>query len=131
MSDDLYDQQYPINNVAVSFIQQPVPPYHPLWWPTVMCYSPLTVSPQDRHQLAAEGKFVTTEYEPCFDAADFIRAGKDIFVQRSQVCVYNYSNLYSNVLRQWLLNKEDVAHNYCVYTRLSTAIISQCTWSLS
>ena len=40
---------------------------------------------EDRHQLAAEGKFVTTEFEPCFDAADFIRAGRDIFVQRSQV----------------------------------------------
>ena len=42
---------------------------------------------KDRHELAAQGKFVTTEFEPCFDAADFIRAGKDIFVQRSQVCV--------------------------------------------
>lgn len=40
---------------------------------------------EDRHNLASQGKFVTTEYEPCFDAADFIRAGKDIFVQRSQV----------------------------------------------
>ncbi|VDP77876.1 unnamed protein product [Echinostoma caproni] len=28
---------------------------------------------------------ITTESEPCFDAADFIRAGRDIFVQRSQV----------------------------------------------
>ncbi|KAJ7393737.1 hypothetical protein OS493_003396 [Desmophyllum pertusum] len=55
MSDALYDQDYPIRTV------------------------------QDRHKLAAEGKFVTTEYEPCFDAADFIRAGRDIFVQRSQV----------------------------------------------
>jgi glycine amidinotransferase len=27
--------------------------------------------------------FVTTEYEPSFDAADFMRAGKDLFVQRS------------------------------------------------
>ena len=35
-------------------------------------------------KLRAEGKFLTTEFEPCFDAADFIRAGKDIFVQRSQ-----------------------------------------------
>lgn len=41
---------------------------------------------EDRHKLAAQGKFVTTEHEPCFDAADFIRAGKDIFAQRSQVC---------------------------------------------
>ena len=35
--------------------------------------------------MTGKGKFVTTEFEPCFDAADFIRAGKDIFVQRSQV----------------------------------------------
>ena len=55
MSDELYDQGYPIRNV------------------------------KDRHRLAAVGKFVTTEFEPCFDAADFIRAGRDIFVQRSQV----------------------------------------------
>lgn len=55
MSDDLYDLDYPIQNV------------------------------QDRHKLAAKGKFVTTEFEPCFDAADFIRAGRDIFAQRSQV----------------------------------------------
>ena len=40
---------------------------------------------EDRHKLAAKGKFVTTEFEPCFDAADFIRAGRDIFAQRSQV----------------------------------------------
>ena len=38
-----------------------------------------------RYELAARGKFVTTEFEPCFDAADFIRAGRDIFAQRSQV----------------------------------------------
>jgi glycine amidinotransferase len=30
-------------------------------------------------------KFVITEFEPTFDAADFIRCGKDIFVQRSHV----------------------------------------------
>ena len=45
-------------------------------------------SVEDRHKLAAEGKFVTTEFEPCFDAADFIRAGRDIFAQRSQVRVF-------------------------------------------
>lgn len=39
----------------------------------------------DRHILASQGRFVTTEFEPCFDAADFMRAGKDIFAQRSQV----------------------------------------------
>jgi len=55
MSDDLYDFDYPMTNV------------------------------QDRHRLAAQGKFVTTEFEPCFDAADFIRAGRDVFAQRSQV----------------------------------------------
>eukprot|EP00953_Heterococcus_sp_UTEX-ZZ885_P026909 14496-Heterococcus_DN1.PRE.1 len=30
-------------------------------------------------------KFVTTEYEPVFDAAEFTRIGRDIFTQRSQV----------------------------------------------
>ena len=55
MADQLYDDQYPMENVM------------------------------ERHALAAQGKFVTTEFEPCFDAADFIRAGRDIFVQRSQV----------------------------------------------
>ncbi|XP_078491699.1 glycine amidinotransferase, mitochondrial-like [Ciona intestinalis] len=55
MSDELYDNTYPIESI------------------------------KDRHRLAKEGRFVTTEFEPCFDAADFIRAGRDIFVQRSQV----------------------------------------------
>ena len=55
MSDKLYDQDYPIKSV------------------------------EDRHRLTAQGKFVTTEFEPCFDAADFMRAGTDIFAQRSQV----------------------------------------------
>jgi glycine amidinotransferase len=36
-------------------------------------------------ELAAQGKFVTTEFEPCFDAADIVRFGKDIFLQRSHV----------------------------------------------
>lgn len=40
---------------------------------------------EDRHKLAMQGRFVTTEHEPCFDAADFMRAGRDLFVQRSQV----------------------------------------------
>ena len=61
MSDDLYDFAYPISNA------------------------------EDRFKLAAEGKFVTTEFEPCFDAADFTRAGRDIFVQRSQVRSLNHT----------------------------------------
>ncbi|XP_038668886.1 glycine amidinotransferase, mitochondrial [Scyliorhinus canicula] len=58
MSDKLYDLDYPIHSV------------------------------EDRQKLAVLGKFVTTEFEPCFDAADFMRAGRDIFVQRSQVTNY-------------------------------------------
>lgn len=51
-----------------------------------------------REKLIEEGRFVTTEFEPCFDAADFYRAGKDIFAQRSHVshtCIKfnNNSNL--------------------------------------
>lgn len=37
--------------------------------------------PVDGHPL----RYVITEYEPTFDAADFIRCGKDIFVQQSHV----------------------------------------------
>ena len=59
MSDELYDQDYPINSV------------------------------EDRHKLASQQRFVTTEFEPCFDAADFMRAGTDIFAQRSQVHTYS------------------------------------------
>merc|ERR1719283_668101 len=55
MSDELYDIEYPYTDV------------------------------ESRNQLASQGRFVTTEFEPCFDAADFIRAGRDVFAQRSQV----------------------------------------------
>lgn len=57
-------------------------------------------SVEDRHKLAAQGKFVTTEFEPCFDAADFIRAGRDIFAQRSQVDKARFGNfsLYYYIL---------------------------------
>ena len=50
----------------------------------------------ERHKLAAEGRFVTTEFEPCFDAADFIRAGWDIFAQRSQVDKPTFTHLVEN-----------------------------------
>ncbi|XP_072032953.1 glycine amidinotransferase, mitochondrial-like [Amphiura filiformis] len=55
MSDELYDEEY------------------------------VKYSVEERKKLVTQGRFVTTEFEPCFDAADFIRAGKDIFAQRSQV----------------------------------------------
>ena len=40
--------------------------------------------PEEKYEVK-EGSFVTTEFEPVFDAAEFTRIGKDIFVQRSQV----------------------------------------------
>jgi glycine amidinotransferase len=66
MSDELYDKEYPM------------------------------VTLEDRHKLAEEGRFATTEFEPCFDAADMIRCGRDIFIQRSQVT--------NKVGIQWLKN---------------------------
>ena len=44
-----------------------------------------------RSTLINQGKFVTTEFEPSFDAAEFMRAGRDLFVQRSQVS-YGFIN---------------------------------------
>lgn len=35
--------------------------------------------------LSEEMRYVITEFEPTFDAADFVRFGRDIFVQRSHV----------------------------------------------
>ena len=52
----------------------------------------------DRHVLAADNQFVTTEFEPCFDAADFMRAGTDIFVQRSQVDIMIKQIIKNNTL---------------------------------
>lgn len=39
----------------------------------------------DRDTAYATGRYVTTEVEPVFDAADFTRCGTDLFAQRSHV----------------------------------------------
>lgn len=41
--------------------------------------------PESDFKENVTGNFVTTEFEPVFDAAEFTRIGKDIFTQRSQV----------------------------------------------
>lgn len=88
---------------------------------------------------------MTTEFEPCFDAADFMRAGKDIFVQRSQVInnVYNkvsdrkkdtfvYVLSVSYIIymlsrytsRGVCINTKDYVHNlYLVITSLNCAFV--------
>ena len=40
---------------------------------------------EESFKVGTYNQFVTTEFEPVFDAAEFTRIGKDIFVQRSQV----------------------------------------------
>lgn len=42
-------------------------------------------SPEEQEALVEQGRYVTTEFEPCFDAADIVRFGRDLFVQRSHV----------------------------------------------
>lgn len=42
-------------------------------------------SPAKQEALIEQGQYVTTEFEPCFDAADIVRFGRDLFVQRSHV----------------------------------------------
>jgi glycine amidinotransferase len=39
----------------------------------------------DRQRPYESGRYLTLEFEPTFDAADFIRCGRDIFAQRSHV----------------------------------------------
>lgn len=40
---------------------------------------------QEKPDLPGRTKYVMTEFEPTFDAADFVRCGRDIFGQRSHV----------------------------------------------
>lgn len=63
MSDHLYDWDYPEEDMAFFRGEADVPD---------------TIGPLN-------GRFITTESEPCFDAADFTRFGRDILAQRSQV----------------------------------------------
>jgi glycine amidinotransferase len=42
-------------------------------------------SPEEQEALVEQGRYVTTEFDPCFDAADIVRFGRDLFVQRSHV----------------------------------------------
>lgn len=63
MADALYDWGYPEEDMA---------------WFRGEAGVPDTVGPLN-------GRFITTESEPCFDAADFTRFGRDILAQRSQV----------------------------------------------
>jgi glycine amidinotransferase len=42
-------------------------------------------SPEEQETLVQQGRYATTEFEPCFDAADIVRCGRDLFIQRSHV----------------------------------------------
>lgn len=55
MSDELYDQDFPVDDIELS------------------------------KKLILSGRYITTEFEPCFDGADFTRFGRDILVSRSLV----------------------------------------------
>ena len=62
MSDDMYVQDFPFDDDAAAM------------------------------EWIKAGKFITTEVEPCFDAAEFLRCGTDIFVQRSHVSFRNHND---------------------------------------
>jgi glycine amidinotransferase len=71
MDSNFYDQDYPVSNI------------------------------EERKKLAAENKFVISESEISFEAADFMRAGKDIFVRQSHVT----NDLGIQWVRQYLAPK--------------------------
>jgi glycine amidinotransferase len=39
----------------------------------------------EKERMIQESDWILTEFEPCFDAADIVRFGKDLFVQKSMV----------------------------------------------
>jgi len=55
MADAMYDQKFPVTDV------------------------------EESKKWISSGRYITTEYEPCFDGADFTRFGRDILVSRSLV----------------------------------------------
>lgn len=44
-----------------------------------------TYSDQERNQIMENSEWILSEVEPCFDAADIARCGKDLFVAKSMV----------------------------------------------
>ena len=70
MSDDMYAQDFPFDDDATAM------------------------------EWIKAGKFITTEADPCFDAAEFLRCGTDIFVQRSHVsfCVFWNMRVFDGTL---------------------------------
>jgi glycine amidinotransferase len=42
-------------------------------------------SQEEKNKVTAASDWILTEVEPCFDAADVVRCGKDLFVQKSMV----------------------------------------------
>jgi glycine amidinotransferase len=46
---------------------------------------PQLLDPLYDRQAPSQGKWITTEFEPTFDAADFVRCGRDLIGQRSHV----------------------------------------------
>ena len=49
-----------------------------------------------RLDLAKNGKFCITEFEPVFDAATAMKAGKDLFIQRSNVSFLIHTNIIAH-----------------------------------
>ncbi|MCJ7530183.1 MAG: serine/threonine protein kinase [Anaerolineales bacterium] len=44
-----------------------------------------TLSEAEKNKIVESSDWILTEQEPCFDAADIVRFGKDLFVQKSMV----------------------------------------------
>jgi glycine amidinotransferase len=44
-----------------------------------------TLSEAEKNKIIESSDWILTEQEPCFDAADIVRCGKDLFVQKSMV----------------------------------------------
>ncbi len=72
MSDELYDQTFPMADMPA------------------------------RQKMVRQGKYITTEFEPCFDAADFYRVGRDIFAHRSHVRHAFLAEFISLTILQWM-----------------------------
>ena len=66
-------------------------------------------------------RFIPTEYEPTFDAADAIKCGRDLFIGRSSCCNRSASNGCSGIWRRVSVTRSrSTTRTRCTSTRPSS-----------
>ena len=82
---------------------------------------------EEEFKVDTSNEFVTTEFEPVFDAAEFTRIGRDLFVQRSQVT----NDFGIGMKKQWTLLSSSTTSSSSTTTSSSSSPSSSSSSSSS